>query len=200
MTQPDEAQPIQHFFQWADRQLEHQRLDDSAERLELNPIKPIQAYFVNNKFEKLNDVLAALFRPQDPPDLAEVIVQRYTAVFSILLYIGKGTFIEHFAEHSSLDDGHLPLDPSSKPVFFPRSSGGDLFERFCRQQWRFCCPTFRQNHLNNEHFHEERILPILSKERLGQGGSAVLHKIRLYDEYNELLPENVKKVREDVCV
>jgi hypothetical protein len=195
MTQPDEAQPIQEFFQWIDKQREYSIIDPgSDERAELNSITPIKVYFKNNSYEKLNAILAALFIPEDPPDLAEVIVQSYTAGFSILLHIGKGKFIESFSERNSLDDGHLPLDPSSKPTSFPKSSDEGFFERFCKWQWRFSCPIFRRNHLNNEHFSENQVLPIAKKEQLGRGGSAVLFKIRLYNEYNELLPESIKKV------
>jgi hypothetical protein len=195
MSQPDEAQPIQEFFQLVERERKYPGINPgSHETISLNLINPVKAYFEENNHEKLNAILAALFKPEDPPDLAEVIVQNYTAGFSILLHIGKGKFIEVFAEHNSLEDGHLPFDPSNKPPHFPNSSDEYFFETFCRKQWRFCCPILSPHRLYNKHFHEEQVLPIATKELLGEGGSAILYKIRIYDEYNKLLLDNIKNV------
>jgi hypothetical protein len=195
MSQPDEAQTIQEFVSWANRECRFSRINpDGDEGLAFNPIAPIKAYFEENNHERLNAILAVLFRPHDPPDLAEIIVQNYTAGFSILLHIGKGRLIKRFAEHTSLDDGHLPFDPSNKPVSFPFSADESFFKKFCEQQWRFCCPIFNPHRLYNEHFHENRVLPIVDKVQLGRGGSATLYKIRIHHEYNHLLPENIKNV------
>jgi hypothetical protein len=192
---PDEAPSLQEFFRWAKRERKYSRIDSNTDkRIAFNPIAPIKTYFEENKHEKLNAILAALFKLQDPPNLAEVIIHSFTAVFTTLLHIGKGKFIEPFTELISLNDDHLPFDPSNKPFYFPNSSDEDFFEQFCRQQWRFCCPILSRNSLYDRLFYEKQVLPIANQEQLGMRGSTIVYKIRIYEEYNNLLPENIKKV------
>lgn len=194
MSQPDEAPSIQQFFSWANRERKYSRISpDSDERIPFNSIPPIEAYFKEKNHEKLNAILIALFESDAPPGIAEVIVKDYVAVFSILVYIGKGRHIQNFIEYN-LNNQHLPFNPSHPPPDFPNSSDERFFEKFCQQQWRFCCTIFSRDGLYNRHFHAKQILPIVDKQQLGDGASAVLYKIRIHDEYNHLHPPDIKSV------
>jgi hypothetical protein len=69
---------------------------------------------------------------------------------------------------------------------FPTSTNDPrFFQRFCEEQWRFSAPVFLYND-TNLHFEANRILPIISKDKLAGGGSAVLHQIKLHKAYNKL--------------
>jgi hypothetical protein len=196
MSQPDDDSAIQQFRLWANRNRIYSKIrSETDDRAAFNPIPPIKAYFKEHKHEKLVNILAALFRPGEPPDLADIIVDRYTAVFCILLYIGKGRFIAHFAEHSNLEEQHLPFEPSVPPANFPDSADPQFFNKFCKMQWRFTCPTLDPRGLYKQHFHDERVLPIVKKEELNTGGSAKLYRIKIHDLYNELVPKEAKTVR-----
>lgn len=196
MSQPDDDPAIQEFRLWANRNRIYSMLrSETDERAAFNPIPPVKAYFEGNTHKKLINILAALFRPDEPPDLADIIVESYTAVFCILLYIGKGRFIVHFAEHGNLDEQHLPFEPSAPPANFPDSADPHFYHQFCKTQWRFTCPTLHPRRLYNQHFNEERILPIVKREVLSTGGSATLYRIKIHELHNELLPKEARTVR-----
>jgi len=188
MSQPDEAPCLQQFFSWAKSERRFSTaFPDSNEEICFNSIPTIEAYFKARNHEKLNTILAALFKAEGeaPPGIAEVIVKGYIAVFCTLLYTRKGRHIKNFVEYK-LDDGLLPFWPTHPPPNFPNSSDQSFFEKFCEQQWRFCCPILSRDSLYNSHFSENRVLPIADKQRVGAGGSAELFKIRIHDGYNQL--------------
>lgn len=116
----------------------------------------------------------------------ELVQTTYRTVFAILLRIGKGTFIEHFVKHPSLSDKNLPFE--IRPANFPWTSTAkpDFFDSFQKEQWAFCVPIF-SNMTNNTIFHPNLILPILSRERISKGGSALVDKIRIDPEYDGMI-------------
>jgi hypothetical protein len=128
-----------------------------------------------------------VFQSEAVPVNPEVILKSHTAVFSILLGIGKGRYIEHFARYEELSDQRLPFDQTHPPACFPVATNDSHFlERFCEKQWTYCVPIF-DNHMLHKHFARQRLLPITHRERRGGGGSSVIYKIKLYPPHNKLL-------------
>jgi hypothetical protein len=119
MLQPDDDIFIQQILSWAKTNRNFSSAYPDVE-------KP-REYFKKVYYKRLLNIFTALFRPEDPPHLAEEIVQNCTAVFCILLHIGKGKYIDRFVEHSSLGDLKLPLDPDAPPARFPQSTTDSKF-------------------------------------------------------------------------
>lgn len=160
------------------------------------PDPEIEALFEDIRATK--KLLAALFPNGNPQVDPETIRKKYTKVFLILLLTGNGRFIAWFVRHDSLCDRYLPF--RSRPAGFPNSTtNGDFFPSFCREQWAFCARIFQFG--IHQHFDaKDLILPIISKEKLGGGGSAIVHKINLHPAYNKLgresLPRDVRYIAE----
>ena len=135
--------------------------------------------------QKVEGLLHALFgKSDDPLPDADYIRSRYLRPFVILLFLGQGEMIYHFVEHDSLQDPHLPF--RALPQGFPSSTTGKLWEAFEREQWAFCAMGLEYN--MSYHLSTDDILPIVHKERLGEGGSAVTHRIIVHPDYDSLDP------------
>lgn len=196
MSRPDEAPCIRQFFSWAESDCRFSAaFPDSDEEIFFYSIPALEEYFKAGNHERLNAILAALFNAEGevPPGIAEAIVKDYVTVFCILLYRRKGRHIKKFVE-CRLNDGLLPFSPTHPHPLFPHGSDQSFFEKFCEQQWSFCCPILSRDSLRNRHFPENQILPIADKQRVGAGGSAELFKVRIYDEYNQLHLEDITVV------
>ena len=134
-----------------------------------------------NRVEKLLD--AVLDSHERPAVEANYVREHYLQSFAILLCIGEGRMIHHFQQYKSLRDQKLPYRtrPDDFPITMP-----DKFEDFKEAQWQFCA-----SHLEygmNDRFKEEDILPITRKEKIGEGGSAIIYKIVVDEDYNSLQP------------
>ncbi|KAL0253078.1 hypothetical protein SLS55_010528 [Diplodia seriata] len=113
------------------------------------------------------------------------IVKDYSRVLCILLLLGQGHQIEIFVRHTSLCDTRLPFE--QKPAHFPVDDDGvDFFDRFKEVQWQFCAQPLTYN--MNLVYEDARILPIMTKDPIGTGGSAQIFKITLHQAYDELDP------------
>lgn len=115
----------------------------------------------------------------------DYVRDHYLRTFAILLCIGQGGSIYYFQQHSSLRDDKLPFRnrPSDFPVLQP-----DIFEDFKNAQWQFCASKLEYD--MSDRFKEEDILPITRKEKIGEGGSAIVYKIVIDEEYNSLRPRS----------
>ena len=147
------------------------------------PYATVKEYLgASGKVEKL---LNALFgSPGDHTISPQYIREHYLRPFAILLSIGQGHMIRHWAQYPSLQDHRLPY--LGRPAEFPTSTP-DFFESFKSQQWQFCPARMVYN--MNSRLSAEEILPIIYKEEIGQGGSAVIYKIVIHDGYNDLVPQ-----------
>lgn len=194
MTQPDHL-VIQAFFDWVCQARDYAVLNPSRlERHAFIPIPKVEAYFERDRRQRLIEILDAIYFPETRPLYTENILPKYTAVFCILLHIGKGRYILKFTKHASLGDSALPFDPENPPAKFPICpEDPSFFPHFCDQQWRWCAPKF-QRHMLNEEFGARTVLPITSMEQLGDGGSARLYKIKIHKLYNELLTFDESKI------
>lgn len=135
--------------------------------------------------QKIKELLKALFNDSDKyvPD-AELIRKRYLRPFAILLSISNGRMIYQFVEHINLQNDFLPFH--IKPHGFPSSTNCDLFEEFRRAQWEFC--PVKLDYDTSCRLETDEIIPINRKEKIGDGGSAIIYKIVLDKEYDNLIP------------
>ena len=119
---------------------------------------------------------------------ADRVRSYYLRPFAILLSIRCGSMIRHFVDHPELQDKPLPF--STEPEDFPKTSTQNLFEAFYKEQWQFCAVPLEWD-MNNE-LANDYILPITAKEEIGNGGSGILYKITVDEEYNRLKPAGPK--------
>lgn len=119
---------------------------------------------------------------------ANYVRDHYLQSFAILLCIGQGHLIRQFQKEDALQDQKLPH--RTQPSDFPSTDPG-VFEEFQAKQWQFCAPTLKYG--MDAHFKDDDILPILRREQIGEGGSAIVYKIVLDDEYNALSPRSLDK-------
>lgn len=184
--QHDENNAIQEFLRWQHeaRCLEELDVTWAKEPRHFVPHSELVAYLGSDR--RVQRLLDALFSGQDPVEQpsSKYLEQHYLRVFAILLCIGHGRFINYCAQHDSLQDQKLPF--LVRPAHFPFSTGSDLFDAFRQKQWEFCAATFRYDMHN--YIDKEYILPIIKKERLAVGGSAVIYKVTFLEEYNQLEP------------
>ncbi len=167
----------------------------SDEKEYFMPLEILKAYFTADDSRKLNQILVEIFDTNFPPIDPELILRDHTAIFCILLRIGQGVYIEHFARYEELSDRRLPFDPSNPPEEFPEEPNDPRFlQRFCERQRMYCVPIF-DCHMLHKHFARTRLLPILSKESLGQEGMASKYVIKIYGPHNKLLPATKNAVR-----
>ena len=190
-SQPEYHPDISEFIEWVQAHSIQGTLGPGS--LVNHPFMPrprLETYLKENGRTKT--LLRALFPGRDPPIASEEIWRHCIRVFAILLLIGKGTFIQHFLQHDQLWDSKLPFISDR---CFPLTTGSDyFFESFCKKQWHFCPYTFRRNVIDAR-LEKECILPIVSKELLGDGGSASTYKIKLHPAYDDLSTSTVNGVR-----
>ena len=181
--QPDDNPYIQDHFTWA-KKARVQGIGNTTGLVidrQFIPDPEIEAYF--DSVRPIKNLVAALF-PDDAIQVdLEAIRKKYARVFLILLSIGKGSFITSFLCCDSLSDQYLPF--RVQPDRFPASTAdANFFASFYRIQWEFCARIFEP--AIHQQFDDDLILPIIYKEKLGGGGSAVVHKIKLHPAYNKL--------------
>ena len=148
------------------------------------PLPDLEAYLKAES--RTNKLLRALYIEREYQVIIEVLEKWYFRVFTILIIIGKGRYIEHFVQHHNLRDTHLPF--LEKPAHFPIDPNDPTFwNSFYERQFAFCAHEFRYNESYTK-LENRCILPIISKEVLGQGGSAAIYKIKLHAYYDQLKP------------
>jgi len=159
----------------------------SEQRRAFIPLDIIKPYFEEDRKARLYDVLEAVYGKNDAPD-ADDVFPTHIRVFCILLEIGMGDYIHLFTSLWDLNDQRLPYDPSAEPRAFPPApERPDFFKTFCEKQWRFCAAEFSPP-MSNIKFEDDRIIPIVHKELIAGGGSAMLYLIRIHGSYNKLDP------------
>jgi hypothetical protein len=190
--QPDED--LQGFLDWITVSSEHEVVhSDPYVRNPFMPIDRLTEHLQADQYESLWDILTKLYG-EDLQVFPHDIVPAYTAVFCILLRIGKARYIKHFIQFNHLSDIALPFDPTSSPRNFPTSTqDGNFLASFCNEQWKFCAPIL-QYPLSDKYFEADRVLPIVFKEELARGVSATIWKVKVHPSYNNLIPDELKSV------
>lgn len=113
----------------------------------------------------------------------ETILQQYLAVFSVLLSIGKGKYLNRCIERR-YNDERLPL--LDKPRHFPTSDNGPFFDAFFDAQWKFCPATLTKNLINFQ-IEPEQILPLKRREKIMSSASSVIYLVEVDEEYDFLI-------------
>jgi hypothetical protein len=146
------------------------------------PRSHLKEYFDRpRRLENLLDVvLDASKRTEIDPNLVGL---HYLRCFATLLCIGEGSMISHFYQHESLRDEKLPFP--DRPVDFPVTMP-DKFKAFQDAQGQFC--ALQLEYGMNGRFKEDGIVPVIHKEKIGEGGSAIIYKILVHQDYNSLRP------------
>ena len=146
------------------------------------PCANLEEYF--RRYGRLEGLLDAVLDSSERPEVEPDYVRKhYLQSFAILLCIGEGRLIHHFQQYISLRDQKLPYH--TRPDDFPITTP-DKFEFFKQEQWQFCASKLEYN--MNGRFKEEDILPITYKDPIGEGGSAIIYKIVIEENYNSLRP------------
>jgi len=113
-----------------------------------------------------------------------LVRERYLVVFSILLSIGKGPFINKFIQHGELVDERLPF--LTRDVWPEASS--EIFDEFYEAQWQFCAKTLVAEGLNDTKLCDNMVMPFKKIELLRDGSDSTISKVELFEEYNSLIP------------
>lgn len=195
MSQPLQNGALDEFFRWESQSWVEIVADMTTdEKTHFIPLEVLRSYFTHNDCEKLQNILSEIFAPEFPPIDPELILRDHTAIFCILLAIGKGKYIEHFARYEELSDRRLPFDPSHPPrEFTDVSDDPDFARRFCEKQRMYCVPVF-DSHMLHKYFGAQRLLPVTYKEPRGIEGLAGKYSIKLYAPHNKLVPGGADKV------
>ena len=183
--QRDDDPAIQEFHLWRKRIGQSGIGIAGGDRVDCTfiPYSSVVTYL--NQDDRVESLVRAIFKDADPgkaPD-ADTIRKSHARVFCILLSISKGRFITHFIEYQ-LVDSRLPHE--DQPKTFPVDSGDTKFwDSFYERQWEFSAREFTYGislHIDAK----ECILPIIEMEEIGDGGSAVIYKIKLHEDYDSL--------------
>jgi hypothetical protein len=191
MSQPRHNAALEEFFRWESQSSVEVVADMTTdEKAHFMPLGLLKDYLTANDNEQLHDILFEVFDSDFPPIDPELILRDHAAIFCILLAIGKGRYIEHFACYEELSDRRLPFDSNHPPQEFSAASGDlDFVKRFCEKQWMYCVPVF-DGHMLHKYFGAQRLLPITYKEPRGIEGMAGKYSIKLYGPYNKLIPRS----------
>jgi hypothetical protein len=196
MPQARQHAALDAFFEW-ETQSWVEVVGDlmTDERANFMPLETLKAYFAADDCQRMNKILTEVFATKYPPVDADFILREHIAVFAILLRIGQGTYIEHFARYEELSDRRLPFDETHPPVGFPTPEDDPTFiQRFCETQRMYCVPIF-DAHMLHKHFGNSRLLPITSKEPRGDGDTSDKYVIKIYGPHNKMLPKGQETVR-----
>lgn len=147
------------------------------------PKSAIVEYFKDST--QVTRILREIF-PEKDHLLVANIQNRHAITLCILLRIGKANYLESFMTRRNLFDEHLPFEHStdSPPKGFPESGRDRNFSaNFRQEQWMFCATGLDGEDTTLD---DERVVPFVEVERLGQGGSAIIHKVRIHPDYDHL--------------
>lgn len=189
MAEPDHQTALEEFFQWETKS-RVEIVDDATadERAYFVPLDSLKSYFKAEESKTLTRIISEVFDATDfPPIDPEDILRSHTAVFCILLHLGRGQCVEDFISYEELSDSRLPFDPKHPPAEFSFDDEGPNFlQQFCEKQWMYCVATF-DRHMLHKHFGRQRLLPITCKEPLRHEGIAERSVIELYGPHNKLV-------------
>lgn len=184
--QPTHHPAVQDFFAWIKKSRVASGLEDDTAGLDdFIPAGEVQAYLREDS-SRLTSIFTGLFGSEDTSwrGRTNEIVKDYSVVFAILVSIDHGKYILNFLPYETLCDDKLPFE--SRPQKFPwaSSDSDELFDRFQQSQLRFCAVKFKRN--STREFDDSRPLPFLSKEPIGEGGSAKVYKVQIHASHDEL--------------
>lgn len=148
------------------------------------PRSKLEDYFRDP--HRLENLLKAVLNEEERTAVdVNYVRSHYSRSFATLLCIGEGRLIRHFQQYESLRDEKLPHNtpPDDFAIMLP-----DIFEKFESAQRPFCASNL--DYSMNRRYKEKEIIPIISKEKIGEGGSAIVYKIVVHEDYNLLRPHS----------
>ena len=195
MPQPRRHEALDEYFKWESQSWVEVVADmETDEKANFMPLDSLKSYFSADDCRRMNKILCEVFNSAFPPVDSEFVLREHIAVFCILLSIGQGTYIEHFARYEELSDRRLPFDPYHPPMGFPAPDDDPTFlQQFCEMQRMYCVPVF-DAHMLHKHFDDQRLLPITSRQARGTEGMSDRFVIQVYGPYNKLIPAAQKTV------
>ncbi len=139
MTTSGQHAALHEFFRWESQSWVEVVADMTTdEKAYFMPLENLRTYFKANDSKKLNRILCEVFGSNFPPIDSDFILRDHTAIFVILLRIGQGILIEHFAQYEELSDRRLPFDQVNPPrEFLEITDNPDILRRFCEKQGEF---------------------------------------------------------------
>lgn len=179
---------LHEFFRWESQNWVECVADmTSDEKAYFMPLENLRAYFKANDSKRLSRMLCEVFGSNFPPIDSDFVLRDHTAIFVILLRIGQGRLIEHFAPYEELSDRRLPFDAANPPTeFLEITDDPDILRRFCEKQIMYCVPIF-DGHMLHKKFGR-RLLPITWKGPQVIEGLAGKFVIKVYGPHNKLVP------------
>jgi hypothetical protein len=157
------------------------------------PLEKLQQFFEpTSKVDNLKSLLSVCGTSADID--VETIRESFIKVFSILLMINKGSYIQDFILRDNLSDSSLPFDLGNERIL-EDENGKSFYDEFNYAQWQFCAPMF---HLHMDtRFDEQFILPFTKKEKIHDGGTVAVYKIEIHPDYNAFKHGEKKEVHVD---
>lgn len=182
---PHHHDELQAFLAWR-RSSEAQLPGIRGPRFETTclfvPRSNLEKYFESPR--RIATLLDALLEGNDRSAVDPKYVRdHYLQVFAVLC-IGQGQMIHYFQQFRALRDQTLPY--RTRPEDFPDTTP-DIFDAFKQAQWQFCAQNL--DYIMNNRFRDEEIIPFVHREKIGDGGSAVVYKIVVHEDYNKLRPQ-----------
>ena len=176
------APVIQELLDWVPRHsIPGTRGPSAKPNCPFMPHQDLEKYLKSDR--RTSRLLRAIYFGREHSVVVETLEKRCIRAFTILILIGKGEYIEHFIQHPSLQDH--PLAFLEKPAHFPIDpSDPHFWDKYYEKQFTFYPHNFRLN--DNYILDDSYVLPIVSKDLLGSGGSAAIYKIVLHPFYDEL--------------
>ena len=184
VPQPDHAAiEIQELFEWVTKHRINGTIEPSTiPDRPFIPFSDLETYLKAQA--KTKKLLQALNLERLHDVNLEMLEENYLRVFMILILIGKGRYIECFTQRGNLRDSQLPF--LEKPTHFPIDPEDPKFwESFYVTQFELCAHHFHRNENYNK-IEDPCILPIISKDFIGSGGSADIYKVTLHPYYDKL--------------
>ncbi|KAG8532869.1 uncharacterized protein KY384_002747 [Bacidia gigantensis] len=184
--QHDDDEAIQDFLDWVqdpeNRYSGHRDILDDVNCSYIS-FKRLKEYL--SQRHRTRDLLRGVYYDRDEGDLPRVDAStcKHLRIFSILLCTRGARHIDHFLRHEGLCDQNLPF--LIKPPYWPKSTDDTLFKAFQEQQWLFC-PQYLEQLGDGREFNDKRVLPFKKHGKMWEGGSAIVQKIEVEDEYNKL--------------
>ncbi|KAF2764907.1 kinase-like protein [Teratosphaeria nubilosa] len=183
-TQSDHLPELQQFHSWIEEitvTCESPTSNDSVEKARFVPYRIIERKFNEGNHAFVRKLRDAVLGEDSCRVNAADIVKDCPRIFCILLSIGQGPFILHFATNDSLHDSCLPL--SARPDRFP-TGHDDFWQKFDEMQWKFCVPFLSSS--SSPTINPKKIMPFVRRERLDEGGSATVDLVKVHPDYDHL--------------
>jgi hypothetical protein len=121
-------------------------------------------------------------------EITESIMRGARKVFAILVLIEEVWLVKDLMQRYQVLDHGLPLSLETLRNFTVK-----VALNFNETQWQFLAPQFGRSMLTKQ-IPQEKILPFLKDEKIGEGGFGAIYEISLDPEHQDHLDEFSKRV------